>query len=234
MPDHDTPMDTNMRIWDEVAEVPAEFCKTFHPNGDESVELTSVTPMYYFRQATEMWGPYGIGWGVEILTDEIICDKSEQPVLHTMKVQLWYDGPKPRRVLGPGSMVPDPLERYVPGVGCTPLQYTDDSGQQRWDDDFNKKTLTDAITNALSRLGFGAEIRLKNREGDKYLRRTSGSGGDDELLKAWGEFVAFMRAEHPDAVKTQTDEGVMAQATKKLLENQRRVIPEEVRRLMGK
>jgi hypothetical protein len=240
MSDDDTAkIDDNMRIWDQVCEVPAEFCKSFLPNGetDPKNSLTSVTPMYYFRQATEMWGPIGLGWGFEIKSSDFVTNGKGEAVMHVVTVKLWYGG---RMIITRGEAGrPDTQEGAVPGtyvygVGCTPLQYTDDAGRQRWDDDFNKKTLTDAITNALSRLGFGAEIRLANREGDKYLRRSSGSGDKDGCLEAWNEFVQFMRKEHPDRVKDQTDDQMMATATKRLTDNQRRVTPEEIRKLMGK
>lgn len=220
----DTKLPDNLRIWDAVKAVPTEFTKPFHPNGDKSVTLTSVAPMYYFQEATKLWGPMGFGWGFEIKDDRLIHDSKGQPTLHVLMVRLWYVIESELQVAA-GEM--DRFSTF--GVGCTCLQYTDDSGQQRWDDDFNKKTLTDAITNALSRLGFGADIRLQSHEGSKYVGRAGKAPQDDPKLDAaWAKVLRHLRDKYADDYKHDTDDQIMAKCTTKLMAFQRRVTPEDL------
>ena len=115
------------------------------------------------------------------------------------------------------------------GIGCTQLQYTHDSGQQRRDDDFNKKTLTDAITNALSRLGFGADIRLQSHEGSKYVGRAGkGPQDDPKLDAAWAKVLRWLRDKFADDYKHDTDDQIMAKCTSRLINAQRQVTPEHL------
>ena len=72
----------NLRIWDAVRAVPAEFTKPFHPNGDESVTLTAVAPMFYFREATKQWGPFGMCWGFTAEHSEILSDAKGHPIFY--------------------------------------------------------------------------------------------------------------------------------------------------------
>lgn len=217
MPDKD-PITENMRIWDQVCETPQEVRKPFTRDGKE---LTGVTPMYYFQMATKMWGPIGEGWGFEVIDDRLIHDSKGQPVLHVVMVKLRHGGPGERAL-------------FAHGVGCTQMQYVDAQGKSHWDDDFNKKTLTDAITNALSRLGFGADIRLKSHEGSKYVGPAGAQGGkeDPEMTAAWNEYITWAREAYPDVAKTMSDMELCARAAKKLEDAQRRITPENVRSLM--
>ncbi len=191
MPDETKPDDNpNMRIWDEVFQVPEGSTKPIK----DGRGLTAIAPMALFEQATKLWGPIGEGWGFEIEKDGFVyLDSSKRPedALHIMTIKLWYGGSKPVKPAEPGK----PLYHSCPstyGMGCTKL-FQVRGGKPYIDDDFNKSTLTDAITNALSRLGFGGSVRLGEMQ-SKYT--TNLDAKDDELEKAWNEVVVFMRKDH--------------------------------------
>ena len=232
MPD-ETPIDKNKAIWDQVFDPPKEFCSEFHPNGDTSKTLTAIAAVWYFEVATEMWGPIGQGWGFEIVDDRLIHDGKGQPVLHVVMVKVWYTEPK---IFAPDTDLEKRMlvERNTFGVGCTQMQLNDSKGQAHWDDEFNKKTLTDAITNALSRLGFGAEVRKKSY-GKYDDRGTTGLPSDPEMVKAWNEYIAAARAAYPEVAKTMSDLELCNRVNQRLIDNQREATPdtlaEEVRRL---
>jgi len=121
-----------------------------------------------------------------------------------------------------------PFTKATYGVGCTKLFKESDGG---WyiDDDYNKKTLTDAITNALSRLGFGADVRMGEFDGSKY-----NDGVTDEqceIATAWIEYIKHRR-DVEDYADDITDNKIMSSAIDFLQKNTRRVTPETIRDMM--
>ncbi len=210
--------DDNMKLWNAVHEVPDQYRKPFKIG---SRQLTSIDPMYLISLATAQWGPIGTGWGFEIVEEGIVNGNNrERPedALHTMRIKLWYGGPiGPTTVLAIGTI----------GVGCTKLYMG--KGDKAWiDDDYNKKTLTDAITNALSRLGFGADVRMGEFDGSKYNENVNGQ--DSELEKAWTDFLIWRRQD-PE-LQDLSDATLINGGTTMLEANSRRVTPETIRDMM--
>jgi hypothetical protein len=206
----------NLRIWNALCDVPKEFTRPFKTDGDDSQTLTAISPWYLIKRATELWGPIGDGWNFDVIHDEIIRDGKDEPILHIMRVSLHFHH---------DSLI-------TGGVGCTPMKYRGADGKDHWDDDFNKKTLTDAITNALARLGAGGDIRMSQFEDNKYLdhkvRNEGGQEGDPKLDAAWEKVIAHMRKTYPDEFKEVTDVDIMARCAKKLADANRRVTAETV------
>ncbi len=232
MPDNDTgtantgAISNNMRIWDQVHEVPNEFTKGFTRNGDE---LTAIAPVWYLEVMTEMFGPVGEGWGFEIIKDGFVKDAKGHPVLHGIEVEVWWwPTGKPESACAV-------TKATARGVGCTRMQYRDSDGVDHWDDDFNKKTLTDAITNALSRLGFGADIRKRSYEGSKYVGPAGAQIETDvEMVAAWNEYILWARKQYPELAETMSNMDICFRAAKKLTDHQRQITPDNVRGLIMK
>lgn len=149
-----------IELWESVEKVPNRYTKDFRLGTKKS---TSITGYWFFEEATKVWGPCGIGWGYEILdsffTDGIpLMDPSsnlDMPVvmskLHTMKIRLWYPG----------------CENGIVHFGHTPYVYRTSSGLKA-DEEYEKKSLTDAIKKALSMLGFAGEIFKGEFDDDEY------------------------------------------------------------------
>ncbi|MEG9670581.1 hypothetical protein V6X57_14210 [Serratia bockelmannii] len=155
----------NLGIWNRVYKTDAKFTKAFSNNGGG----TSINGTYMVMQATKVFGPQGINWGVEIIEErfdngapitrsvkqqdgsfiqEIIPNGAGGylcEVNHTMKIRLWY-----KHSGKTGEVI---------AYGCTPYVYKSKSGTIS-DGEAPKKSLTDATKKALSQLGFSADVFL--------------------------------------------------------------------------
>ena len=229
----ETKPNNNMRIWNEVREVPSEMRKPFSIGARA---LTAIDPMFLFMKATEQWGPMGEGWGFEILKDAFVNkDGKPEHVLHIMEVKLWYRrrfDEVDRRMTAAEVVDRSGGGGFTFGVGCTKVfMGTPSSTHGMWvDDEFNKKTLTDALTNALSRLGFGAEVRMGKFEGGKYNDLMSDE--DAALARAWEKYIEWRRKAKGITPDRATDAMIISSAIEYLQENSRRVEPATIAALM--
>lgn len=156
----------NLGIWNRVYKTDAKFTKAFSNNGGG----TSINGTYMVMQATKVFGPQGINWGVEIIEERfdngapIMRSVKQQDgsfiqeiipngaggylceVNHTVKIRLWYKH---------GGKTGD-----VISYGCTPYIYATHNGRLFSDGEAPKKSLTDATKKALSQLGFSADVFL--------------------------------------------------------------------------
>lgn len=156
----------NLDIWNRVYKTDAKFTKAFSNNGGG----TSINGTYMVMQATKVFGPQGINWGVEIIEERFdngapLMQNVKQAdgsfiksiisngaggylceVNHSVKIRLWYKhGGKTGEVLS---------------YGCTPYIYAAQGGRYLSDGEAPKKSLTDATKKALSQLGFSADVFL--------------------------------------------------------------------------
>ena len=150
----------NLRIWDEVERTDEAYTKPF----TIPFKGTAINPDYLFKKATRVFGPAGKGWGYEITGEQILetipifNDQGEQIAMekvHTLDVMLWYMQGNERH--------------QIPGRGHTRFIY---KGANRIvvDPEYGKKSVTDALTKALSFLGFGGDIRMGMFEQVDYLQ----------------------------------------------------------------
>ncbi len=178
----------NMRIWHRVADVPEELLSPY--TTFKGKKLTSIPATWYFREATKLWGPLGDGWNFKIVKDEIVAEK-----YHVMHV-LVGDA----REGDPDSI---PRYRALLGVGCV--------NNNEMGANFAKAALTGAITNALSRLGFGADVRLSDY-GDSDLPPATAHEGNEAAWEALRTRAADhlrnrSRAITPEEIDSLTFEG---------------------------
>ncbi|KHT34425.1 hypothetical protein [Pectobacterium carotovorum] len=150
--------------------------------------VTSVNPTYQIMRATEVFGPFGLGWGVEVTEErfdpglplmEPVFDSSGREINrkpmrdgdgslvralnHTMQIRLWY--------------VLDGVRGEFPAFGHTKYLYAKNSGGMVCDDEVGKKSLTDAITKGLSALGFSADIYMGMFDDDEYKNKNEAEFG---------------------------------------------------------
>jgi hypothetical protein len=114
---------------------------------------TGINGNWMVEKATELWGPMGDNWGIDILDDRfdqggpifdadkkiIVCNA----IVHTIKINLWY-------MKGEKKCV-------IPSYGHTNFVYHTKWGPAT-ENDAPKKSLTDALKKALSMLGFCSDI----------------------------------------------------------------------------
>ncbi|OVZ83852.1 transcription termination factor [Yersinia kristensenii] len=160
----------NLCIWKLVQRTdPARTKrKDTEKNGKIIRSVTSINPTYQAMRATEIFGPFGSGWGVDIISEEFIpgipfmeaiLDSNNREIgrkpmrdgdgmilrtsNHTMRIELWY---RLGEMRGKFTAFGHTKHIYQTTYGFT------------CDDEVSKKSLTDATTKALAQLGFSADV----------------------------------------------------------------------------
>lgn len=150
MSEEETSEDTNLEIWNKFKKTNPKFTKDFH-NG--SFSGTAIQPLYNIFRATKEWGPPGGKWGY----DEIRSYLVETTGVWVSQVQVWVNDDDGNRVAS------------VVHWGGTKMKYQTKGGYEKIDDDAPKKSLTDALSKALSILGFSADVHLDLFDEVKYV-----------------------------------------------------------------
>lgn len=140
-------MSDNLKIWDQVRRVPSEHLKPFDKG---TFKGTAIKPMWFIKTMTELAGPVGAGW--EVLKPDFTTERAGDDILVFCTVGVRLFGAAP-----------------IYGVGGDYL-YRAKSG--RSDDEAYKKAYTDALTNALVKLGVGADVHMGLWNGNKYADET--------------------------------------------------------------
>jgi hypothetical protein len=151
---------TNTTLWQSVEKTDPAFTKQFSRGGGFKGTATNAT--YLARKATEQFGPCGIGWGVQVIDEEIIEGAplmlEGQVVaherIHKVRARLWY--------------VRDGERGEVEQFGQTQMVGKNKNGFYT-DEEAPKKSLTDAMSKCLSLLGFSADIHLGLYDDNKYV-----------------------------------------------------------------
>tara|TARA_R100000734_G_C3312880_1_gene104051 strand:- start:707 stop:1216 length:510 start_codon:yes stop_codon:yes gene_type:complete len=138
--------DKNLVIWNQAKETDPRFTKRVS-FGARS--FTSIDAHYQIRRATEIFGPVGASWGYDVKYDTLTMDNK---AFQFADVSIWVGKPE---------------YKYGPVRGCNLL--VDAKG--RVDDDAPKKALTDALTKALSHLGFNADVFMGMFDSNKYVKQ---------------------------------------------------------------
>ena len=129
-------------LWKKVEKTNPNYTKKANVKGNK---ITSIAPQYQMMNATEQFGSYGATWGFKDITlDFSLTDKG----LIVFKGVFYY----------PGGEFP-----IINSIGMYK-----DNAQTKVDDDFAKKVETDALTKALSKLGFNADIFMGKFEDSRY------------------------------------------------------------------
>lgn len=147
----------NLSLWRAVEKTDPAWTKGFSGRG--GFKGTAVSAMYLIHKATAQWGPMGGAWGVKIVAEKLLrgaplLDAKGQVIgnetIHQVQIDLFYPG---------GS---------VPAFGQTQLVTRRKDGFFT-DEDAPKKSLTDALTKALSWLGFAADVHMGRFDDQKYV-----------------------------------------------------------------
>ena len=129
----------NMWIYEQGRSVPVEAQKAFS-NG--SFSGTDINPMWRIKKLTELFGPAGIGWYYEVLSER--AETYGETVMAIVDINLYV------KVDGEWS-------KPIYGTGGNQLVQVFKSGAKPSDEGY-KKALTDALSIACKALGIGADI----------------------------------------------------------------------------
>ena len=165
-------MKHGLELWNRLEVTDAAFTKRFDKGNFKG---TAVDAIYNIKRVTEQLGPVGFAWGWHVVRDELVKfdDGTEPTWIHHCVVRAWFrqeDGGT-REVEHIGSTI---AARYV-GRGPTRRFMVDD--------EYAKKSVTDALSKIMVALGASADIWLGRFDGNKYVPPADADrdGGDDAL-----------------------------------------------------
>ena len=143
----------NLKLWESVCVTDHNMVKNANLSGRR---ITAIDPQYQRQKATEVFGPYGIGWGVRdaLMTFHELGDND---TLLVYNATLWYQWQEKE-----GSF---PITSAVKAMYKT----RGDNGYTKVDDDCTKKAATNAVSKGLSQLGFNADVFLGKFDDEKYV-----------------------------------------------------------------
>lgn len=134
----------NLELWRKVEKTNPSYTKQANVKGNK---ITSIAPQFQIMNVTEQFGSYGKTWGFK----DINLDYSLVNVvgLVVFKATFFY----------PNGEFPiiNSISLYM------------DNARTKVDDNFAKKVETDALTKAVSKLGFNADIFLGKFDDLRYL-----------------------------------------------------------------
>lgn len=148
-------MNDNLAIWNAVEATDPAFTKQFSKGGGFKGTATNAT--YLIKKATNQFGPIGIGWGWTILEEKIVegaASGTHVDKLHYLKLKLWY--------------IWNGQRGEIEHFGQTMLVGKNKNGPFT-DEEAPKKSLTDALSKAMSTLGFAADIHLGMYDDNRYV-----------------------------------------------------------------
>jgi len=132
-----------MELWDKVCKTNPAHTKDANVRGNK---ITAIAPQSQIMAATEQFGPYGTAWGFKHIDHSMLNDVG----MAMIKGVFYY----------PGGEFPitSSISLYKDGARTKP------------DADFAKKLETDALTKALSKLGFNADVFMGMFDDNKYVQ----------------------------------------------------------------
>jgi len=144
----------NLGIWSRVDKTAPKDVKPV-TNGGRT--YSSINPTSQKKKATEIFGPYGSGWGVEPESEKFDYKEfSNGTILIVYRATMFYthNEVKCRLPISANEKI-----AYVTNGG---------KGYLKIDDESEKKVRTNAITKGLSELGFNADIFLGQWDDQEY------------------------------------------------------------------
>ena len=134
---------SNMRVYSQACAVPFEAQKTIKAGRLKG--MTDINPMWRIKKLTELFGPCGKGWYIDIAEQNTIPAAKDE-VLVFVTVHLFIK-----------ELDDKEWSKPIIGTGGSKLTTKENSGLYNSDDCY-KKAATDAIGNACKLLGIGGNV----------------------------------------------------------------------------
>lgn len=154
----------NLELWNKVEKTNPKYTKKAKVGG---LNITAIAPQFQIMNATEQFGAYGEKWGFK----HINFDYSITNTPITLKVVDWNtkEEEEINSILG---LVGFKATFFFPNGEfeiTNSIKIFTDNKHSKIDDNFAKKLETDALTKALSKLGFNADIFLGKFDDVRYV-----------------------------------------------------------------
>ena len=154
----------DLDIWGKFPKTDPQYTKQNKQGGRSS---TAITPVYMVKLATDALGPIGIGWGYTVVEERfdngapiVLIQASDTPDKlpvymmdggnivyeknHTVRIEMWIKG----------------SDKTFTQYGHTKYSYMTKNGKYYVDDEYGKKSITDAMTKCLSLLGVCSDVYM--------------------------------------------------------------------------
>ncbi|HET6467846.1 MAG TPA: hypothetical protein VFG43_05655 [Geminicoccaceae bacterium] len=189
-----------LRLWNEVEETDLRFVKSFDRG---SFKGTAVDAIYNVKRLSERLGPVGFAWGWEVKSERLdtFGEGEDQQVIHTCVLRAWF-------------RQPDGSKDHVEHVGHTKAAYwtrprrPGEKARFVIDEEFAKKSVTDALSKIMVSLGASADIWLGRFDGNKYMQPVGEGGPANGTAPAEAKLVAHAREILDEAKRADTREAV--------------------------
>ena len=162
----------NIKLWRSVEKTPTSQTK---PAKIGMMNITSVKPHYQRMKATEVFGPFGKGWGIVSGSETFTQCQIGETHLLKYSAELFYtiDG---ERYSFP--ICATEKEAYITNGG---------KGYLKIDESADKKVATNALTKGLSFLGFSADVFHGLYDDAGYIAKLREEEGSELQNKAIDE-----------------------------------------------
>jgi len=159
------PPSAGLELWKQVETTDPSFTKTF--TSSTGFKGTAISPLYLARKATDVFGPFGLGWEIDIVEGterykegapiayNSNGDVAIRTVVHSARFELWY--------------ILNGQKGTVKQYGSTTFIGRRADGEIYTNDDAEKMSQTDAMSKCLSLLGFGGDVHLGKFDDAKYV-----------------------------------------------------------------
>lgn len=148
---------TGLDLWNRLEFTDKDYTKKVDRGGFSG---TAVDPVYNLKRVTQELGPVGFAWGWKVLSErlDVFGTGDDAVTMHSLTVRAWF-------AQDDGSV------REVDHIGHTKVSYRTRGQNARWivDEEFGKKSLTDALSKIMMSLGASADIWLGRFDGNKYV-----------------------------------------------------------------
>jgi len=167
--------DNKMKIWDKVAKTDPDHTKQV----SFGRKFTAIDAHYQVLQATQTFGPIGVGWGYDNQYGEIHLQDGK--IIAYCDVTFWWRNVQEwEGIKGYGDR-----NTYGPIRGAAVLVGSNKDGSLKAvpDTDAYKKASTDGLTKCLSHLGFNADVFLGMFDDNKYVQELKGEKDAEKSAK---------------------------------------------------
>jgi hypothetical protein len=157
-------MKDNLELWNKVEKTNPKYTKKAKVGG---LNITAIAPQFQIMNATEQFGAYGEKWGFK----HISFDYSITNTPITLNVVDW-NTKKEEEIKSILGLVGFKATFFFPNGEfeiTNSIKIFTDNKHSKIDDNFAKKLETDALTKALSKLGFNADIFLGKFDDVRYV-----------------------------------------------------------------
>ena len=154
----------NLELWNKVEKTNPKYTKKAKVGGNQ---ITAISPQFQILNATEQFGSYGEKWGFRNI--ELDYSITNTPIVLNV---LDWNTKKTEEIKTILGLVGFKATFFFPNGEfeiTNSIKIFTDNKHSKIDDNYAKKIETDALTKALSKLGFNADIFMGKFDDVRYV-----------------------------------------------------------------